>query len=127
LLLLTSDAAEQMYIVLISDKRAVGYPLWDHRIADPISLLGEEQTFACSFARNAIDLAKAVEIVSTTVWDGTAEVSKRSRSQLFHLFGIAEAKNSREAEGAKHLAPLKMRQKEDELNSYTALVRDAGY
>jgi hypothetical protein len=106
------DTAEVLYMILIGDENLINN--------------GEEQNlgFFCS----AQDLEAASTTVLNTVWDNSSMACvEESRNELLKFMNFKEAlekilSNSKTTRGAKHSKSVER----DELESYEALVRDAG-
>jgi hypothetical protein len=133
-------AAEQLYVVLISDPLAVGPSREDVAAA----MAEEEKTEAAGereadrprrrsgIARSEEASQQASDILTSTLWeDSVPAVARERRARLCEVLGV-EMKVSvggGEEEGKSSSSSSKKKKKpakEDELDSYDALVREAG-
>jgi hypothetical protein len=128
--------AELLYVQLISDPRAIGPSLEEVRAAqereaalDPKERgkgVGGRGRFLASLAPHQTALERAMDLLTTTVWDEEdLQMAREKRSSLCAVlcvelpvkaakFGSARGRG----EGATRV---------DELDSYDSLVREAGY
>ena len=133
-------AAEQLYIQFISDPNAVGPSAADvmaqlDELANsrkdidtaPNSAIDKETcSYMSGFAISQDLLDRACELLTCTVWDDALEVARVKRAELCSMMGIAlniKVKVDDEASRLKKSVEKKV----DELDSYDALVREAGY
>ena len=111
-------AADLLYLQLISDANAVGITPSEVEIR---GLNGDQNApTKCGLASSVENLEKANDVLMTTVWDCDDLTAARSRrEELAKALGMSIA--------ATPVIPLRKAEANDELTSYSALVRDAGY
>ena len=111
-------AADLLYLQLISDANAVGITPSEVEVR---GLNGEENApQKCGLTPSTEKYDKACDLLLTTVWDGNDLLAARAqREELASAFGMSIA--------AAPIAPVRKAEASDELTSYSALVRDAGY
>jgi hypothetical protein len=104
-------ASEHIYIFLISDGDLVGAAFSEN---DPLDR-------KCAFARTQEDYDQVTSLLIETVWDCPIGQAREKRTKLCELMEIdlnVKAKANSNSETTKVV---------DELDSYEALVREAGY
>jgi hypothetical protein len=131
--------AEHLYVNFISDPHAVGAPASEvkeqvesvaaaRQNVDSKSDVTSGVVTRSGFAQSQKALDTACEILTCTVWKDTLEVSRAKRTELCEVLGVQlniKVKTDDEAAAAKK---KKEHEKNvDELDSYDALVREAGY
>lgn len=113
------QAAELLYIQLLSDRYAVGPSM------EEVAAASSSEVRHCGFARGAAELEKAQDLLASTSWDGAMTEAREKRLLLCALLDI---KMQTRAPGPDNAGPKKNAKKaKDELDSYESLVRTAGY
>ena len=104
--------AEQLYVHFISDNDSIGTVLYN--ADDPASYKGK-----CAFITNEEDLNKINTILTETSWNTEILVCRKQRSQLCSIFNIDL--------NIKVNTSANKKNQSDELDCYSALVREVGY
>ena len=112
------QAAELLYIQLLSDRHAIGPSM--EEVAGRASDVRH-----CGFARAAAQLEKAQDLLSSTSWDGAMVEAREKRLQLCALLDIKMQTRAPAPDTAG--SRKNVTQTKDELDSYESLVRSAGY
>jgi len=122
--------AELLYVQFISDACAVGpgsaqvKEMLESKQKKDVDDKDEDRGVVRSgFAVSQELLDAACEVLTCTVWDGELEAARANRAKLCDLLGVILSIKTK-AEGSTRNLKEK---KADELDSYDALVRDAGY
>jgi hypothetical protein len=111
-------AAEQLYIQLISDAHVIGPSL-----SDISSQLKDSEVMLFSGCVTSSDkLDETMEILTTTAWSEDIELSREKRARLCAIMDIELTTVTKTAVSTK----TTKKKVADELDSYDALVRDAG-
>jgi hypothetical protein len=115
------DVAEVLYLLFISDNSLLrSEKNTSHR---------QESVVAFGFFANEIDSDRAMELLTSTSWEvQTSTPAKKEellqrRNEIIGLLGLQIAAKTKTASIASSHATAK---KKDELDSYEALVREAG-
>lgn len=123
--------AEQLYIQLISDVHSIGVASSSVEFQNKLLRLESESKTNKSpsdvaplysgLTEKQSELDEAMHILTTTVWDDSVDVAREKRLQLCNIMKI-ELQTVARSNDKKATT----KQKGDELDSYDALVRDAG-
>jgi hypothetical protein len=125
--------AEQLYVHLISDPQALGPSLEEVRVAQERDAMLEQKEreklrgrrYLAGLAPQQTALDRAMEILTTTVWDEeNLEMAREKRASLCSVLQVELPIRAKTASGDRARAGGG---KVDELDSYDSLVREAGY
>lgn len=123
--------AELLYVQLISDSYAVGPSAAEVKAIQERDLLVESKEsekgkrYLTGLAPDKEALEKAMEILTTTVWDEeNLAMAREKRQSLCTVLHIELALRPKAGSGTRGKSEDS---KVDELDSYDSLVRDAGY
>lgn len=108
-------AAEQLYLQCLSSRL-------DFLFDTPVAADGTEKI---PDIENSSRKDVVTNIVVETLWDGSTAVAREKRTSLFTLFGWTACKSADNKNSSVKVK--KVKQVEDELDSYESLVREAGY
>ena len=121
-------SAELLYVQFLSDSHSVGPSIdqvaYSQQLKDDPS---SPRVARCGLVRNAGDLEKAQEILTTTPWDGPMPRAREQRLLLCTLLDLKVQIRAPSEEGTSGGAAKRVKQTKDELDSYESLVRSAGY
>ena len=95
---------------------------WHSAIKELTDALTIPTHVRCGFAQSLVDLETIQSLLTTTVWDAPIEVVRVHRKSIFDLLGIA-SNEPRKGDSIR----TKKNADADELDSYSSLVRVAGY
>jgi hypothetical protein len=125
-------AAEQLYVQFLSDSHVIGpAPTFPDGGDDAEAHSGgdggdgddEKLVTYCGFVRNDEDLSRALDILTTSLWDGDLATARQHRQQLADVLQIRLLITKRTSQSAEQCDS----KQQDELDSYAALVKDVGY
>jgi hypothetical protein len=111
-------ASDLLYLQLLSDADPIGPSPSEVEVT---GTNGNDGPTKCGLASSAENLERANEVLLTTAWDsGDLNAVRSSREQLATALGLTLATNT-------NVPSKQTTDVSDELNSYSTLVRDAGY
>jgi hypothetical protein len=112
-------AAEQLYLLLISDAQAVGPALAEGPSAEASGANGLYDT-RCGFVSSKDDFNVLSSKITETAWELDTATARGARAEVAALMGLDLALRSKNVDASKEAVA-------DELDSYESLVREAGY
>ncbi len=124
-------AAEQLYLQLLSDRVGVGKVTSEELDAAAVQALSlgscqrdsDEVRILSGLAPSQAVLEAAQELLVTTAWDGPVSDARGMRQKFCDTVGLVMGKKAADPSQGKENKP----KRQDELDSYAALVAEAGY
>ena len=120
-------AAEQLYLQLLSDRAGVGIvtsaELDKAASVESSRSASDRKRIVSGLAPSPAALEAAQELLVTTAWDGLTSEARGMRQKFCDTVGLVMGKKTTESSKGNENKP----KRQDELDSYAALVADAGY
>ena len=121
-------AADQLYVQLLSDRVGVGKVTSDSLDAAAVEVLAQGKSdnsvrVVSGLAPSQAVLEAAQELLVTTAWDGPVTEARGARQKYCDMVGLVMGKKASDPSQGKENKP----KRQDELDSYAALVAEAGY
>lgn len=124
-----TDCAEHLYIFFLSDSNTVAANCRQHCVDDDAAA-DEDPCAVCPFFASQQDLERALVVLSSCTWDACDADSRaklfEARIELTEMAGFAEIAAAVKLTSAQEGRAPAATDGPDELDSYEALVRDAG-